>query len=83
MFKTGDKVTWVQKDTIIPHPQGRTDREGNILPVFGDKVMNGRIIDCLNKKYQVRPDWAEQYKDEICGAHYYDKYIKAEELSLL
>jgi len=81
-FKVGDKVTWVQKDTLIPHPQGRTDREGNVLSVFGDKVMNGRVVDVINKKYQVRPDWAEKYKHDRCGAHYYDKYILGTDLSL-
>jgi hypothetical protein len=83
MFKIGDKVKWIQRDTIIPHPQGKTDREGNVLPVFGDKEMEGRIIGTVNgKRYQVRPDWAEVVADRICGADYYDKYIKESELSL-
>lgn len=83
MFNTGDKVKWIQRDTIIPHPQGKTDREGNVLPVFGNKEMQGRIISSVNgKRWQVRPDWAEQYANSICGAHYYDKYINESDLSL-
>ena len=37
MFKIEDKVKWVQEYTTIPHPQGKTDSAGNILPVFGIK----------------------------------------------
>ena len=83
MFKIGDKVKWVQEYTTIPHPQGKTDSAGNVLPVFGNKEMAGRIIQTENgKQYQVRPDWAEEVADRICGAHYYDKYIEEAQLTL-
>lgn len=27
----------------VPHPEGKTDREGNVLPVLRDKEMTGTI----------------------------------------
>ena len=43
-FKEGDKVKWIEPMTIVPHPEGKTDRNGEVLPVFRDKEFNGRII---------------------------------------
>ncbi len=40
----GAKVTWVAKMHPVPHPEGKTDRDGNILPVLRDKVCFGEVI---------------------------------------
>jgi hypothetical protein len=82
-FKTGDKVKWISKMTIVPHPEGKTDRKGEVLPVFRDKEMTGRIIGPCSKGWTVRPDWAEKYKDAMCGERYYDKTIEESALSLI
>ena len=29
-FNTGDKVTWTAEMVCVPHPEGKTDRNGNI-----------------------------------------------------
>ena len=36
-FENGEKVKWIQEMTCVPHPKGKTDRKGNVLPVFRDK----------------------------------------------
>tara|TARA_R100000742_G_C4202140_1_gene30925 strand:- start:172 stop:435 length:264 start_codon:yes stop_codon:yes gene_type:complete len=83
-FKEGDKVKWIEPMTLVPHPEGTLkDRKGNVLPVFRDKEFNGRIISGSGDKYTVRPDWAERYKDAICGERYYDRNIEATRLSLV
>ena len=83
-FKTGDKVKWISKMTIVPHPEGKTDRKGEVLPVFRDKEMTGRIISsCSENRWSVRPEWAEKYKDAMCGERYYDKVIKESDLTLI
>ena len=33
-FNTGDKVKWVAEMVCVPHPEGKTDRKGEVLPVF-------------------------------------------------
>ena len=82
-FSKGDKVKWIQPMTIVPHPEGKTDRNGEVLPVFRDKECHGRIISSNANGYSVRPDWAEQYKNAICGERYYDKTVEEDRLSLL
>ena len=37
IIKEGDKVKWIKKMAIVPHPEGKTCREGKVLPVFRDK----------------------------------------------
>ena len=69
--------------TCVPHPEGKTDRNGNVLPVFRDKQFNGRVINANANGYSVRPDWAEQYKDAMCGERYYDRTIQEKDLSLV
>ena len=83
-FKKDDKVKWISKMTIVPHPEGKTDRKGEVLPVFRDKECYGRIISETSRgRWTVRPDWAEEYKDKMCGERYYDKMIKESELTLI
>jgi len=82
-FKKGDKVKWIEPMTIVPHPEGKTDRNGEVLPVFRDKEMIGRIITKTAYGWQVRPDWAEKYKYAMCGERYYDKNIEESKLSIV
>ena len=74
-LKVGDKVSWVRPMACVPHPEGKTDRNGEVLPVFRDKLEKGRVIGTNSNGYSIRPDWAEQYKDAICGERYYDKTV--------
>lgn len=82
-FKIGDQVKWVKKMAIVPHPEGKTDREGNILPVFRDIVMSGRIVEWGGEDaWYVRPKFAEAHKDKICGERYYDTKISEQDIIL-
>ena len=81
-FNTGDKVKWIEPMTIVPHPEGKTDRKGEVLPVFRDKEFNGRIISQNAYGYTVRPDCADKAKDQICGERYYDRTVEEDRLSL-
>jgi hypothetical protein len=75
-FKVGDQVNWIKKMNVVPHPEGKTDREGNILPVFRDTLITGRIVQSGDSKsWFVRPQSAESHKDKICGERYYDVKI--------
>tara|TARA_R100001377_G_scaffold28132_1_gene15178 strand:- start:250 stop:504 length:255 start_codon:yes stop_codon:yes gene_type:complete len=80
-FNTGDKVTWVAEMVCVPHPEGKTDRNGVVLPVFRDKTMTGTIIhSCYDNRYTVRPD------DTTCPKgmdSYYDKMVGAKKLSII
>ena len=82
-FKEGDKVKWIEPMTLVPHPEGKTDRKGEVLPVFRDKEFNGRIISSNAYGYTVRPEWAEKYKDAMCGERYYDRTVEEDRLSLV
>jgi len=81
-FKVGDKVSWIKPMACVPHPEGKTDRKGVVLPVFRDKLEKGRIIGVVYNGYSIRPDWAEQYKDAMCGERYYDQTISSQDESL-
>jgi|TARA_R110000823_G_scaffold229230_1_gene356301 hypothetical protein len=74
-FNVGDKVSWIKPMTCVPHPEGRTDRDGKVLPVFRDKLEKGRVIGTNASGLSIRPDWAEQYKNAICGERYYDATV--------
>jgi translation initiation factor IF-1 len=82
-FKVGDQVSWIKKMACVPHPEGKTDRDGNILPVFRDTVIKGRIISWGGSgEWFVRPEDAEAHKDRICGERYYDIKIAEEDIIL-
>lgn len=57
-IKAGDKVKWIQSMCIVPHPEGKTDRLGEVLPVFRDKERTGVVMSTNrpDKTYNVRPD---------------------------
>ena len=50
-FENGEKVSWVEEMVCVPHPDGKTDRKGNVLPVFRDKTTTGTVINSL---YDIR-----------------------------
>jgi len=81
-FKVGDKVSWIKPMACVPHPEGKTDRNGVVLPVFRDKLEKGRVMSYNYHGYSVRPDWAEEYKDSTCGERYYDVTIYVNDKSL-
>jgi hypothetical protein len=81
-IKEGDKVKWVTKMMAVPHPEGKTDRAGVVLPVFRDTERIGTVISahCARNKYSVRPD------NLACAAPkgmdtYYDLSVSLEELT--
>ena len=67
-FIEGDRVKWIAKMHPVPHPEGKTDREGNVLPVLRDKEMTGSIrmvaskdsyfvcVDGTNNFFQVKTE---------------------------
>jgi len=82
-FNIGDKVSWIKPMACVPHPEGTLkDREGNVLPVFRDKLEKGRVISLNYHGYSCRPDWAEQYKDAMCGERYYDQTISVSDKTI-
>ena len=82
-FKVGDRVNWVKKMACVPHPEGKTDKKGNVLSVFRDTLMEGRIIRWSGADTLViRPNGADAHKDRICGERYYDFKIKEENITL-
>lgn len=82
-FAIDSKVSWIKKMAAVPHPEGKTDRYGNILSVFRDSRILGRVISLSNNNiYWVRPATAEIHKDRICGERYYDVRVHADDLVL-
>lgn len=80
-FQVNDNVTWIEEMATVPHPEGKLGIDGNVLSVFRNTQMFGRIIDKgIKNLYIVRPEFAEAYKDKRCGERYYD--IKIEESNL-
>lgn len=82
-FEIGSKVSWIKKMAAVPHPEGKLGFDGNVLPVFRDQRITGRVISTgINNTYWVRPESAEPYKNKICGERYYDVRIPYDELVL-
>ncbi len=84
-FNPGDHVSWVKKMACVPHQEGKTDRDGNVLPIFRDIIVEGKIIRVGGKKdgelmWYVRPNDAEKHKDRICGEDYYDIKINEKDI---
>ena len=76
----GDKVKWIEPMMCVPHPEGKTDRKGVVLPVFRDTKRTGIIVSGVGRKViVVRPD---DYKTLPTGMPtYYDKSIKRDKLT--
>ena len=57
-IKNGDKVQWGHHMMAVPHPEGKTDRKGEILPVFRNTERTGIVISSGGQRrtFQVRPD---------------------------
>jgi hypothetical protein len=79
-LRSGDKVKWIRPNTCVPHPDGKTDRKGEVLPVFRDKEYVGKVISTYsNNKYQVR---ADNYGATPKGMDsYYDQMVSKEDLT--
>jgi len=79
-LETGDKVSWIEPMMAVPHPEGKTDRKGVVLPVFRDTKRTGIIVSGVGRKViVVRPD---DYKTLPTGMPtYYDKSIKRDKLT--
>jgi len=78
----GDKVKWITKMMAVPHPDGNTDSEGMVLPVFRNTERSGVVISSNGRggSFNVRPDNLK------CGTPkgmdtYYDLNIKTDELT--
>ncbi len=77
-FKSGEKVKWVEEMVCVPHPEGKTDRKGNVLPVFRDKEITGTVVNSgWDNKYTVRPDGTTTPRGM---ESYYDKMVKGSKL---
>ena len=77
-FENGQKVKWTQEMTCVHHPEGKTDRNGNVLPVFRDKERTGVIINaCYDNRYTVRPDGTNTPRGM---ESYYDKMVPGSKL---
>lgn len=77
IFKEGDKVKWIHKMKAVPHPEGKTDRNGVVLPVFRDTEREGTIIRAIEsiRTCQVRPD-STLNKGPAGMGSYYDLNIE-------
>jgi len=84
-FNPGEKVLYLKRMAAVPHPEGKTDRNGEVLPVFRDTWKEGIILSFSNhnKQYWVRPANFETYKDKICGIRYYDFQAAAEDIKAI
>ena len=78
-IKNGDRVKWIKPMVCVPHPEGKTDRNGEVLPVFRDKAMTGTIVNsCWDDRYTVRPDDTTTPRGMDS---YYDKMVAGKKLS--
>ena len=79
-IKEGDKVKWIKKMAIVPHPEGKTCREGKVLPVFRDKECTGTVMqNSGDRRIQVRPDGLTVLPKGIPS--YYDVNVPFDELT--
>ncbi len=81
-LERGSRVKWIKKMAAVPHPEGKTDRHGEVLPVFRDTEYVGTVISTShNNRYVVRPD----HSVEKCPSDkpsYYDVVVNESEISL-
>jgi hypothetical protein len=55
-FRSGDKVKWMQPNQFVDHPEGKTDRKGNMLKVMRDKELTGIVQGKNIKGYTIMID---------------------------
>jgi hypothetical protein len=81
-IKKGDRVKWITKMMAVPHPEGKTDRKGVVLPVFRDTERTGEVINAngASGTYKVRPDNLK-CAPPIGMDTYYDLTIKISDLA--
>lgn len=77
---TGDKVKWIEPMMCVPHPEGKTDRNGEVLPVFRNTERTGIVMrgTGYSKEATIRPDGMTLPKGM---PSYYDKSINLENLT--
>jgi hypothetical protein len=81
-LNNGDKVKWITKMMAVPHPEGKTDRAGVVLPVFRDTERTGTIISMQGARdvCSVRPDNLKSTPPQGMDT-YYDVRIKATDVT--
>ena len=78
----GDKVKWIEPMMCVPHPEGKTDRKGVVLPVFRDTERTGIVISNgggSRREAYIRPDGYKTLPKDMPS--YYDKMISLENLT--
>lgn len=80
-FNIGDEITWIKRNTIVPHPEGKTDRDGNILPVFRDLQIKGKVVGSSGRDaIWARPNTININNIKMYGEKYYDTRISIEDI---
>jgi len=81
-IKEGDKVKWITKMMAVPHPEGKTDRDGVVLPVFRNTERIGTVVSTngSRKTYSIRPDNLQSATPKGMDT-YYDLSVKFEDLT--
>ena len=78
----GDKVKWIEPMMCVPHPEGKTDRKGEVLPVFRNAERTGVVINGPNRSRReayIRPDGYKTLPKNMPS--YYDKMVVLENLT--
>jgi hypothetical protein len=66
----------------VPHPEGKTDRKGEVLPVFRNTERTGVVINGPNgsrREAYIRPDGYKTLPKNMPS--YYDKMVLLENLT--
>ena len=74
-LEIGDKVSWIEPMMVVPHPEGKTDSDGVVLPVLRDTKRTGGQFAV------VRPIDGSTPPTRM--PNYYDKSIKSDKLTKL
>ena len=81
-IKTGDKVKWITPMMAVPHPEGKTDRKGVVLPVFRDTERTGVVMGTHGTRgsVSIRPD-SQVGKTPKGMDTYYDLSVNAKNIT--
>ena len=79
-LEIGDKVSWIDPMMVVPHPEGKTDRDGVVLPVLRATERTGIIVDD-GQIAVVRPINGSTPPTRM--PNYYDKSIERNKLTKL
>jgi hypothetical protein len=77
----GDKVKWIAKMMGVPHPEGKTDRLGEVLPVFRNTERIGVVVSSNGggESYRIRPNGDHKVPEGM--PTYYDITVKVGDLT--